>query len=148
MALMLFNSTKSINLPIELIEKILDTITDTKTYKNSRLVSKYWYHYLRVLKKFENNSLINLIEFNNNNIICRDIYNILIFEYIDQTNGNSIYKKYNSKGVLVKMVNMVIPYYIKIWSVENNIVSTKFININTNKINESSYVLIHDCNII
>jgi len=147
MSLVLFKSTQ-VNLPIELIKIILDSITETETYKKARLVCKDWYYYLRILKSFENNVLIRLLEFKKTNIICRDINNKIIFEYIDKKYGNSVYKNYNSRGVLIKMVTTVVPYYIKIWSVENNIVNTKIIDIKTTKIKESSYALIPGCIII
>ena len=49
-----------INLPIIVLDNIFFFITDTETYNNVRLTCKSFYHLLKLLKKFDNNTLVEI----------------------------------------------------------------------------------------
>lgn len=65
-------------LPTELWLLILDNITDTKTYLNSRLVCKLWYDKLKVGKIFFDNKLFLKIFYYQNKIEYLDLNNNLV----------------------------------------------------------------------
>ena len=52
---------KNIYIPLEIQIYILSKIKDTKGYKNARLVCKYWYRELKILKLFNNQKLTKYI---------------------------------------------------------------------------------------
>jgi hypothetical protein len=137
-----------INLPVELIEKILDCVTDNGAYKNCRLVCKHWYNYLKLLKKFKNNKLTEYLEFNNDVITGKNNYDKVIMTYRLNLMGNSVLKRYNDRGILIKMVTVNLPKYIKVWTLENNIVNTKYIDIGKNKVEEDSFPFMTECAIL
>ena len=145
---MFFLENNSTKLPTEIIEKILDCITDNNSYKNCRLVCREWYKYLKFLKKFENNKLVEYLEFKTNCITGKNNYDKVIMTYRINFIGNSVLKRYNDRGILIKMVTINLPQYIKVWTLENNVVNTKCIDIKKNKLKEDSFPFMTECSII
>ena len=121
-------------LPLELIEIILHHIDDNETYRNCRMVCKDWNHILKTLKNFYNGEVISSIKFEFNIIKCIDKTNFTKFELIHKSIGKDIYKEYNSKGILLKQVIIELPKTITFWSLKNNILTTKKIDITTENI--------------
>ena len=80
----------NINIPNEIINLILLSITDNKTYLNCRLVNKEWYLKLKNIKKFTNNKLISITKFNENNIKTYDLEDRVIKEVLFLPYGNYI----------------------------------------------------------
>jgi|TARA_B110001469_G_C9613927_1_gene305553 hypothetical protein len=138
-------------LPLELIELILQHIDDNETYRNCRIVSKDWNHILKLLKNYYNGEVISIIKFDFNSIRCIDKTNFTKFEFIHKSVGKDIYKEYNSKGVLLKQVIIEFPKKITCWSLKNNILTTKKIDITTENIDtlvQPLFPLNHNCNIM
>ena len=144
----MFLENNSINLPVEIIEKILDNVNDNEAYKNCRLVCKDWYKYLKLLKRFEYGKLTEYLEFKDDVITGKNNYDKVIMTYRVNLMGNSVLKRYNDRGILIKMVTVNLPKYIKVWTLENNVVNTKYIDIEKNKLKEDSFPFITECSLL
>ena len=138
-------------LPLELIELILQHVDDNETYRNCRIVCREWNHIFKLLKNYYNGEVISSIKFDSNTIKCIDKTNFTKFEFIHKSVGKDIYKEYNSKGVLLKQVIIEFPKKITCWSLKNNILTTKKIDITTENIDtlvQPLFPLNHNCNIM
>jgi len=89
-----------IYLPNEIIILILDKIDDTNTYKNSRLVCKYWYNILKDGKIFKDNIVDRIIQFYTNKIEFYNKKKLLIGQVHFSNYGFYEYKKFNNNCVI------------------------------------------------
>jgi hypothetical protein len=89
-----------IYIPNEIIIIILNKITDTESYKNARLVCKYWHYILNDGKIFRANSLDTSIKYFNDRIDFLNSKNLLIAQVKFSNYGFYEYKKLNNNCVI------------------------------------------------
>ena len=82
--------------PNEILVIILESIDDTQTHKNARLVCKLWYNILKYGKIFKNRKLINYIEYNKDYINYLNVNKMLVAEVKFQNYGFYEYKKFDN----------------------------------------------------
>ena len=95
---------KNIYLPIEIQNYILYKITNTKGYKNARLVCKDWYKELKVLKIFNNHQIVKYITFSPKEIIVYNSSNKILEKTIFKCYGAYSYYKYKN-NICIKTIN-------------------------------------------
>lgn len=112
----------AVNIPLEIIKIILSNVTDNETFTNCRLVCKLFYELCTPLRSFKNNSIYKYFHFREDTITIVDNNNILLEEYVFKKYGDSIYKKYNDRGIIVNTMELRYPKTIVKKTINNNIV--------------------------
>lgn len=125
-------------IPIEIIEIIISKILDTETFKNARLVCKKLYFICSPLKTFSNRKLESITYFKDNSIKVFDNNNNLITEFNYNKYGDSILKKYNSRGTLIHTMELIYPYTIVKKDIKYNIVHKTIISIKDDTIEKET----------
>ena len=97
-------------LPYEIYIRILDLISDTKTYLACRLVCREWYKYLKNIKTFKDNEHITTITFFKNKILVTNTLDTNYKEYIFNDFGGYQYNFYNQQNLLIKKIESKPPY--------------------------------------
>ena len=109
-----------IHIPEELIYKILDSIKNTETILNCRLVCKNWYEYFRDVDLYQDYKLLGYYTFSKDKFQLISTTGITLKEIIFHKYGKTIYKEYKNDGYVKKIIKIEPPFKTMVHDYSNN----------------------------